>query len=156
MELIKNIFQGQLSTLEGDVWFGLFNKYIAFAIDDLADIKYAESCAVFLNSFDENLVQEICEASIKYCNSFLDAIGEAPIVFKNYKDVLPLIYPSCLLIPDPQDGNEPIVHMELNCEWEEEHGMEWVIKDNSVLYVGAFNGIDPWAEITKNEIGNYA
>lgn len=156
MELIKNIYQGQLDPPEGDVWFGLFDKYISFAIEDSADLEYAASCAKYLNSLNEELIKEICEASINYCNSFLDAIGEEVRVFRNHKDILPLIYPSALLIPDPENGDEPIVHMELNCEWEAEHGMEWIIRGNKVLYVGAFNGIYPWSEITKDEIGNYA
>ncbi|TVV43150.1 hypothetical protein [Thalassolituus sp. C2-1] len=156
MELIKNIYQGQLDPPEGEVWFGLFDKYISFAIEDSADIEYATKCAEYLNNLSEEIIRNICEASIRYCNSFLDAICEPTIEFNNYKDVLPKIYPSTLLIPDPENGDEPIVHMELNCEWEPEHGMEWIVRGKEVLYVGAFNGTYPWAEISKSDSWNYA
>ncbi|MBQ0775912.1 MAG: hypothetical protein KBT87_14675 [Gammaproteobacteria bacterium] len=156
MELIKNVYQSQLDPPEGEVWFGLFEKYIGFAIEDAADIEYAKKCAEYLNSFSEDLIRSLCESSIRYCNSFLEAVGEPRIEFKDYRDVLLKIYPSTLLVPDPENGDEPIVHMELNCEWEPEHGMEWVVRGSEVLYVGAFNGIYPWSDISKSDSWNYA
>ncbi len=154
MELIKNIEKGEFG-IEGEVFFRKFDKYIALSIED-DNIKFAQECAEYLNSLTEDVVETLCEASIRYCNSFLDAIGEPTKSFEKASDVLGLIYPSVLLVPYPENENEPVIHMELNCAWEPEHGMEWVIRGNKVLYVGAFNGEDPWSDFSQKETWNYA
>ena len=154
MELIKNIEKGEFG-LEGEVFFRKFDKYIALSIED-DNIKFAQKCAEYLDALTDEIVEILCEASIRYCNSFLDAIGEPARTFERKLDVLELICPSILLIPYPENQNEPVIHLELNCEWDPEHGMEWVVRENKVLYVGAFNGEDPWSEFSQKETWNYA
>ena len=39
---------------------------------------------------------------------------------------------------------------------EEEHGMEWIIRGNKVLYVGSFNGEDPMGDFSLKNEWNYA
>lgn len=34
--------------------------------------------------------------------------------------------------------------------------MEWVVRGDRVLYVGAFNGEDPWSDYTEEQEWNYA
>lgn len=154
--MLKDIDRGSYDEYEGKVWFNLFEKYISFSAEDSADLDYITVCANYLNSLPESTIESLCQCSIKYCNSFLNDIGENVKVFSHYRDVLKLISPSVLIVPDPENGQEPVVWMELNCEWEAEHGMEWVIRDDEVLYVGGFNGTDPWSEIQKDVPWNYA
>ena len=154
MKIIKNISEGEFG-LEGEVFFNLFKKDIDLTVED-TDISFAEKCAEYLNNLPTEVVDHLCEASIKYCNNFLEAIGEPQKLFKKPRDILPLIYPSVLIVPYPEMPDKPVIHLELNCEWEEEHGMEWIIRNNKVLYVGAFNGEDPWAEFSEKQSWNYA
>ncbi|KKC99589.1 DUF6985 domain-containing protein [Photobacterium halotolerans] len=154
MKLIKNIENGEFG-IEGEVFFREFEKYIGLSIEG-DNIEFAQKCAEYLNALPEDLFESLCEASIRYCNSFLSAIGEPAKSFEKSSDVIGLIYPSILLVPYPEKENEPVIHMELNCEWEPEHGMEWLIRGNKVLYVGAFNGEDPWSDFSKKEEWNYA
>ena len=154
MEIIRNIESGEFG-IEGEVFFRRFDKFIALSIED-DNIDFAEKCANYLNELSDDVVDSVCEASIRYCNSFLEAIGELPKACDKPSEVLGLIYPSVLLVPYPENESEPVIHMELNCEWEPEHGMEWVIRGNKVLYVGAFNGEDPWSDFSQKETWNYA
>ena len=154
MKLIKNTESGEFG-IEGEVFFRNFDKYIALSIED-DNIVFAQKCAEYLNGLSDQIIKSLCEASIRYCNSFLDAVGEPTKSFENPTDILSLIYPSVLLVPYPENENQPVIHLELNCEWEVEHGMEWVIRDNKVLYVGAFNGENPWDEFSEKETWNYA
>lgn len=155
MELLRNIDEKALYGPEGEVWFGLFEKYIKFSIDDDADLDYAQKCAEYLNDISEETIKDLCEASIRYCNDFLENTGQPIKEFSSYKDVLSLVYPSILIIPDPE-SDETVIHMELNCQWEPEHGMEWVVRSGKVLYVGGFNGTYPWGEIPQDVSYNYA
>ncbi|WP_010247710.1 DUF6985 domain-containing protein [Acetivibrio cellulolyticus] len=154
--MLKNVRVGRFG-LEGELYFELFKKDISFSTDDEdVTIEYIEKCATYLNSITGDVINFLCEASIRYCNDVLNMIGEEPKKFKNTSDVLELIYPSVLIVPMPENGNEPVIHLELNCDWEEEHGMEWIIRDNTVLYVGSFNGEDPWGDYSIKESWNYA
>ncbi|WP_041598668.1 DUF6985 domain-containing protein [Hahella chejuensis] len=154
MEIIKNIGSGEFG-IEGEVYFRCFDKYIALSVEG-ENIEFAQMCAEYLNELTDDVISSLCEASIRYCNGFLEAIGEPIKTFEKPTEVLSLIYPSVLLVPSPGNEREPVIHMELNCEWEPEHGMEWVVRGNKVLYVGAFNGEDPWSDFCQKKAWNYA
>jgi hypothetical protein len=154
-ELIRNWHEGSHGP-EAEVYFRLFEQYIRLYNWDGAEKEYAHACAVYLNSVNDEVVDQLCQASIRYCNDFLEAIGEVPRQFNQPRDVLALIYPSSLSIPNPDGRDEAVVHLELNCEWEEEHGMEWVVRGNKVLYVGAYNGENPWSDFEPKEAWNFA
>lgn len=155
-ELIKDVTTEGSWPLQGKAYFGLFNRYVDFVVEDAATIEYVERCVRYLNSFDDALIESLCKVCIRYCNDFLEAVGEPKKSFASPREVLALISPSLLIVPNTEDLDEPVVHMELNCEWEIEHGMEWVIRENRILYVGAFNGEDPWAEFLTKDTWNYA
>ncbi|MGD9729610.1 MAG: hypothetical protein AB7Q81_12855 [Gammaproteobacteria bacterium] len=156
METIRNVRSGDTWSLEGEVYFGLFETYIGFGVEDSASIEYVGSCATYLNSMSDALIDHLCEASIRYCNDFLDRIGEPQKTFSMPREVLGLITPICLLVPNPEHGEEPVIHLELNCKWEVEHGLEWVARRGSALYVGPFNGEHPWADYSQKDEWNYA
>jgi hypothetical protein len=155
MELIRNINKGSYG-LEGEVFFALFQKYIEVTADEPADVEYVAKCAAYLNALNSTIVDELCLASIRYCNDFLSAVGEEERIFAEPRAVLELIYPSVLLVPAPAISGEAVVHLELNCAWEEEHGMEWIVRGDEVKYVGAFHGEDAWGDFSSKEVWNYA
>ncbi|MFM2479507.1 DUF6985 domain-containing protein [Celerinatantimonas sp. MCCC 1A17872] len=155
MEVIRNIKLTEFG-LEGEVFFKCFNKYISLFVEDGEDTEYAQICARYLNELTDPTIIRLCEASIRYCNNFLDAVGEPLKTFEKAIDVLKLISPSVLIVPYPENGDEPVIHLELNCEWEPEHGLEWIVRADKVLYVGAFNGEYSWDEFSSSDLGNYA
>lgn len=153
---IRNLKTDGYWPLEGEVLLPLFGKFVRFSSDDADGIDYVEQCAAYVNNLDERLIQALCEASIRYCNDFLDVTGQEPMKFDTPRDVLRRVSPNMLIIPDEEIPGTPVFHMELNCEWEIEHGMEWIVRDSRVLYVGAFNGGDPWDEYLEKDSWNFA
>ncbi len=141
--------------LEGKAYSKLFGGYIKFFAEH-ENIEYSKRCIEYFNSFDDKLIDELCKASIRYCNEFLGYVGEPAIEFISIRDVLKIISPNFIKIPEPLNGNEPVLHMDLNCEWEPEHGMEWIIRGNDVLYVGQYANEDPWGDYSFKEDWNYA
>jgi hypothetical protein len=139
----------------GKMQFVLFNKEIEVALDG-GTIDYAEKCAKYLNELSENVIQDLCAASIRYCHAIQKVNGTAPQIFQSPKDVLRHINPSLLIVPELVDITELIIHLELNCTWEVEHGMEWIIRNDKLLYVGAFNGENPLGDFTKKGDWNFA
>ncbi len=155
MKLIKNIAYRSIN-LEGEVFFPLFERYIRFSTHNYEgnadlDLTYVNQCAAYLNSLSDDLINRLCQGSIMYCNYYLDEyLGEDQKEFINCRDVLSLITPLNLSIPKMK-RNEPIVHLELDCEWEPEHGMEWIVRGDRVLYIGSFESEDPWDEFPERE-----
>lgn len=76
--------------------------------------------------------------------------------FNSPRDVLSLVSPCTLIIPNEDTPGTPVAHFGLNFDWDQEHGMEWIIRDRTVLYVGGFNGSDPWGEYLEKVSYNYA
>lgn len=140
--------------LEGDFYFPLFQRNVAVWGFSQDSISYANECVKLAVNLSETLISELCQSSIRYCNTFLEEIGEDVMYFDDEKAILSLINPRALIIED--GASIPVIHMELDCEWEEEHGMEWIIRDGKLQYVGAFNGEDPFGDFTEKEEWNFA
>lgn len=154
--LIRNVSSEGFWPLQGEVFVTLFDRYIEFAVEDAASIEYVEKCARYLNGLDASVIDSLCQACIRYCNDFLSMTGQDIKEFSAARDVLKLVSPSALIVPNEDVPGKPVIHMELNCDWEIEHGMEWIIRDQKVLYVGGFNGSDPWADYLEKKSWNYA
>lgn len=153
--VIKNLKTNEYFEVEGEAYLELFDQNITVYIEQESDIEYAELCITYLNTLSDGLIDDICNASIRYCNEFLDDIGEDIIEFNKPTDVLPYITPNTICIPKPKNKTEPVIDLELNCEWEEEHGMEWIIRNGVVMYVGPYNGINPYGHCDIGEEWNY-
>lgn len=153
--VIKNLKTNEYFEVEGEAYLELFDQNITVYIEQESDIEYAELCITYLNTLSDGLIDDICNASIRYCNEFLDDIGEDIIEFNKPTDVLPYITPNTICIPKPKNKIEPVIDLELNCEWEEEHGMEWIIRNGVVMYVGPYNGINPYGHCDIGEEWNY-
>ena len=152
--MLKNLHKGEFG-LEGTVSFNRFGVDILVLIEDGVDIPYAEQCVAALNSLCETTIDLLCKYSEKYCRDFCESVGEECPEINTPRDILQYIYPLALIVDKPQDS-DVVVHLELNCEWEPEHGMEWIIKGKEILYVGSFNGESAYEERSYYEMcGNY-
>jgi hypothetical protein len=154
-ELVKEVTTTGRWPLQGQVYFSLFDRYITFVVEEDATIEYVTQCAEYLNAWSEETIESLCQASIRYCNDFRSMIGEDELQFSSSREVLKLVRPTMLIVPNPEFP-EPIAHLELSCDWEEEHGMEWIVRGNQVLYVGGFNGRNPWESFEPKESWNHA
>ena len=75
--LLRNIHNVE-DGVDGEVYFKLFNQYIKLYSWKGAGMNYIEKCANYLNSFSDEVINRLCEASIRYCNDFCDMVGEEP------------------------------------------------------------------------------
>jgi len=143
MDLVRDLRTDE-NGATGEVYFRIFDRYISLVIED-SSLEYAKKCAAHLNDLSETLINRLCEASLEYCNVVLKANGQPLKKIKAARDILVDISPVMMIVPAcPESSIEPIIHLELNCSWEQEHGMEWIVRGDRVLYVGAFVGEDPF------------
>ena len=87
---------------------------------------------------------------------FLDAVGGAEengieLTVQVDENTPPLEMLNCfdvgaLIVDTPKDSSRTGYQLSGNCDWEEEHGIEIVILDNKLVYLGEFNGESPWSD----------
>ncbi len=142
---------------ETNMFFDLLNKETNVMIDKEPnpDFEFAEKCMNALNNIPDYVIDLLCHYTVKYSEDFCDAIGEEPPVIECDRDILKYVYPGSLIVSAEEKGeNDIVLHLELNCDWEPEHGLEWLVVDNKVLYVGAFNDVSS-EYYDKGESWNY-
>ena len=138
---------------EGSVTFPLFNRNIDLLVNGDVPYEYVVACSRALESLSGDLVDKLLLGTARYREAgrkqgFTGGDVQEP------KDLLPHIEPSCLTVWPPE-GNGVALSLELDCDWEDEHGMEWLIRDSEVVYVGPFQGESPWDD-PANLPMNYA
>lgn len=144
--MIRDLEKNEFNQTEGIIDFPLFNLEIQITIDEGVPLEYAKQCVSYLQNLDDSVIDKLCEGSIRYCESMREYFADEGIdIPKDVKgrEILRYIRPNVLLIDPPEDDTIAF-HIEGNCDWEPEHGIEGSIRNGKVLYVGAFNDESPW------------
>lgn len=161
--MITDIKNGEYG-IEGKMRWELFDKEIDVMIKEGVDIAYAEKCAEALNSLSDETVKAIWEAAKKYCLFFINLCGDDwdewnEMSFKVTGDtpaekIKSEIFPSCLIINKPKDERVGF-HLECNCSWEAEHGLEITILDGKLVYLGEFESCEAWDKFDPDDEWNF-
>ena len=148
--MIRNIQKdGGGSLLIGTVSSTLFGRDMDVLIygDTERQVAYAEKCAVYFNDMPDELVRELRTCSLRYCEdmrpNFNPGAPEVPEGISADR-ILDYVRPNSLIVSRPKQFDKIAFSVEMSCDGEPEHGMEWVINDGQVLYVSDFMGISPW------------
>lgn len=169
--LLRNLQVKPLGTIstyvEGKVFCKLWNKEIDVDLYDDVPIEYAEKCAEATNAMPEELIDTICRAAKGYCLEFLDEISEdwrneirarlhVPVDANTApREMLKCFEIGTLSVEPPKDPSRIGYQLSGNCDWEEEHGIEIVILDGRLVYLGEYSGESPWS-VQGDESWNYA
>lgn len=166
--MITNLHE-EYGDMEGNVRWELFDEEIEVFIDGGTDIEYAEKCAEALNTLPEETIQEIYEAAKQYCLHVMDLAGTDGGEFDDMsvevtketpaEELKSEIHPIVLLVYQPEDEPEDErigIHLECDCSWEPEHGMEFIVIDEELVYLGAFKGCNTWDDFSPDNEWNYA
>ena len=140
--------------IEGKAYCKLWDTEIDVDLYDDAPIEYAEKCVEAMNAMPDELIDEICRAAKRYCLEFLDDIGGAELndivltvpIDENTppREMLKCCDVGNLIVSVPKDPSRTGYQLSGNCDWEEEHGIEIVILDDKLVYLGEFADESPW------------
>lgn len=164
---LSSTHQNEFGETQGIALFPYFGTEITVICRKGVSPEYTEKCLKYLEEVDEELILQIC----KYAEFFLkDTLentsvgdledGEA-FPYDNLLDLLQYFRFDTLYIDKPpQDiAESPEVHV-LNlsggCEWREDDGIQCLVKDGEVLYLGDFYVLNIWQNnYSENYYGNY-
>lgn len=160
MELIKNIHEDEFGDMEGQVYFKFFDKYIDINFEKDVPMDYVMKNAKYLNSISEDVILKLCEYSFIYCKDFTKAYpdiqyDEGLIEISKPSKVLKYMEICSLKVDMPQDETTCVLNLSGGCDWEDEDGMQWLIRDDEVIYVGSWDDLDPWMESLDKGWCNY-
>lgn len=143
--------------MSGTVRSKLADKNLEVWIEEDVSIEYVNLCAKSLSSIDDNLIEDICKAAISYSEDFCEMVGQEPPKIEKMRDILQYVEFGSMLVDEPEDKSVPVVHLTGGCEWEPEHGIEVIIRNGELIYLGAYNGAWAWGELEHYEEDyNYA
>lgn len=162
MNIINSLDINDFGEMEGKIYCKPLAKELFIEFPQEVEIEYVERMIKYLNELDNNVINKLCEYSIKYCK---DIMYEYPYInysftlkdIKKVTDILDYISIERLRIDKCEENNENILALNLSgsCEWSEEGGIEWLIKDNIVTYVGRWDDLNIWHSPVEDEYGNY-
>ena len=113
-------------------------------------VQYAEKCIAHFNSLSVASFDSLCDAIVV----MVEDVYRKDVLDEYYPDfpkdltgpeVLAYIYDGTIIINHPPSPERIGYHLEFNCEWEEEHGLEITIEDNRIRYLGEFSENPPWS-----------
>lgn len=157
---MENRIQNLKSTkygIEGTMECPLFQTEMDVAIDNEEDVEYAQKCADYLCNMPQDTLLRLCQYIIRYCEDyreFFDDEVQIPVHVEGVQ-IIEYFVPSVLIVEKPDDPSIIGFHVECGCDWEVEHGLEFTIKDNKILYTGPFDAMPAWDQDRLEYAGFY-
>lgn len=159
MKQIKNIKEQDQYFLSGTLFAPMFGKEIGVMIEKEADTEYAERCAGAFIALNDAEIDHICKRICDYHRFMLEEWNEDFVREINEKvpagvsgrDILNYIENPTLYVMKPQ-GDGVGYSVAGYCEWEPEHEIEFIMKDNALLYVGQQECLGSWAGPDEYEV----
>ncbi len=165
MSIIKDIKQEDSLFLKGTLYVPLFEKEAEIWIENTVDLEYAEKCAEHLVNLNDKMIDDFCERAVAYYKFMLEEWGYFEDIYEDIvddikntvpedisgRDILKYIYsPNLFVFPPEGDGIGYSV--DCQCVWEPEHGLDLIIRDDKVLYVGESMGLGAWSSDEEYEV----
>ncbi len=149
MELIKDLRENKFGKIEGKVYFGYIGDYIDLRFKKEIPMEYVEKTAEKLNEISEETMEQLFNFSIKYCRWNLDEWKHLKRkirldLIKKPSDIMKHMSIEGLIVNLPEDMSQIGINLEGSCKWEEEDGIQWLIKDDKVIYTGPWCDINIW------------
>ncbi|MDE7478439.1 MAG: hypothetical protein K2M91_10900 [Lachnospiraceae bacterium] len=164
--LLKNRYKNEYNEIEGTAFFPFFNKDITVKCRKGVSLEYAEKCLHYLEKVDEKLILQICKYAEFYLKDTLEntSIGELyydekePFPHDDLLDLLQYFQFEILYIeepPAPFADSFEVLNLYGGCDWQEYEGIQCLVKNGEVIFLGGYNSWSVWNDYSKDYIGNY-
>lgn len=163
---LHDSFINEFGQMEGTAFFPYFSKDITVICRKGVSPEYTEKCLGYLEEVDDALMLQIC----KYAEFFLKdklentSVGELgdeeAFPYDELLDLLQYISFETLYIEEPpesiKDASETkVLNLAGGCEWWEDEGLQCLVRDGKVVYLGYFEDFSVWGDYSEMYIGNY-
>lgn len=161
MPIITDLEKTEIG-VEGYMHCTLTDEDINVSLHGNVSEEYAERCAEALNHLSAGVVDEICNAAVRYFSHHRRHVGEeidelmhvSVTELSEPREILKCIQVGVLIVDEPKDERIGY-HVLCGCDWEEEHGLEFTILDGKLVYLGGFNASGAWGTYPPDNVWNY-
>lgn len=140
----------EFGSMTGYVEFPYFQTQIEVVCSEGVTAEYAAASIRWLGEVDEVLVKEICQYAMYYLQDELESTSKGELLgedIQQIKDPLEILHYMAfgsLYIKPPMDAALPVLNLGGGCDWQEDEGLQCLIKDGHVVYLGSWNDMDVW------------
>lgn len=163
---LSSTHQNEFGEIEGTALFPYFGTEITVVCRKGVSFEYAEKCLKYLEAVDKELILQICKYAEFFLkdtleNTSVGELGESEAF--PYDDLLDLLqyfsFDTLYIDEPPRDiaGSSEINVLNLSggCAWRDD-GIQCLVKNGEVLYLGDFYVLDIWQNnYSENCYGNY-
>ncbi|GFI24492.1 hypothetical protein IMSAGC011_03293 [Lachnospiraceae bacterium] len=165
MSEIKNLKENEFGEMEGEVYFNAINQNITVLFEKEVPMDYVEKQVEYLQALDEKVIQKMCYYADLFRKEEMEAYPDKdyPEGMDKINNPLELLdYFAITELQIEMYANENVKEVRVlnlsgSCDWDEENGIQWLIKEDEVVYTGAYDGLGIWdSHYEKNIRFNYA
>ncbi len=166
---LRNPYKNEFGQIEGTALFPYFGSEINVICRQGVSPEYAEKCLGYLEKVDESLILQICRYAEYFLRDTLEntSVGELyygegePFPHDDLKGMLRYFRFGTLYIDKPPaDAADPaeteVLNLSGSCDWWEDEGLQCLVRDGKVIYLGYFGALSVWGDHSEDYIGNYA
>lgn len=163
---LRNIYKNEFNEIEGIAFFPYFDKEITVVCRKGVTPEYAEKCLKYLEEVDDALIFQICKYAEFFLKDTLEntSVGELEdgeaFPYDNPLDLLRYFSFCTLYIDEPpesiaESSEINVLNLSGSCDWREDDGIQCLVKNEEVLYLGDFEVLNVWHDYSENYYGNY-
>lgn len=149
-DVLKDAYRDEFGRMAGMAMFPYFQKEIEIVCAPEVTPEYVQKTLGWLAEIDEKCMKEICRFASYYLQDELEhtSIGElmdeGAQHLESPLDVLKYMEFGLLKIEEPEDPNLPALNLGGGCDWREDEGIQCLIRDGQVIYLGLWNDCSVW------------
>lgn len=119
--------------------------------------EYAARSLQWLSAVDETLVREICQYALYYLQDILESTSIGELLDEDIQhirdplEILRYMEFGALTIDMPLDPEVPVLNLSGGCDWQEDNGLQCLIKSGHVIYLGGWDDLDIWRSACLRE-----
>lgn len=152
MSVIKNLKENEFEEIEGEVYFNALNQNIIVRFDKEVPMGYVEKQVEYLQSLNKKVIYQMCYYADLFRREEMENYPNKDYPPNMNQIDNPLEILDYISITDMQvdmytsESTKEICVLNLSgsCDWDEENGIQWLIKEDEVVYAGAYNDVSIW------------
>lgn len=156
-DILTGAGEDEFGRMCGFAPFPYFQRDIEVVCDEAVTPEYAARSLQWLAEVDEGLIREICQYACYYLQDLLEATSIGELLDEDIQhiqdplEILRYMEFGTLQIDEPADPDLPVLNLSGGCDWQEDLGLQCLIKNGHVVYLGSWNDLDVWRSLSLME-----
>lgn len=148
--VLRDALEDEFGNIVGKALFPYFQKEIELVCAPGVSPEYVRKSLEWLGQLDGKRMEEICRYASYYLQDELENTGVGELLdegvqhLKGPLDILQYMDFCTLDIEAPKDPALPVLNLGGWCAWREDEGLQCLLRDWKVVYLGAWDNCSVW------------